>query len=324
MAGTNLFTLLDDIATLLDDVAVMTKVAARKTVGVLGDDLALNAQQVAGVRADRELPVVWVVAKGSLVNKVILVPVALFVSAFFPWVITPLLMLGGTFLCLEGVEKLGHSLHVLWHRKRQVANTSFAGVDNPKLPVVHANSELSGDPAEMERERVRGAIRTDFVLSAEIIVITLGSVAGKTLAAQALVLTGIALLLTLGVYGLVAAIVKIDDFGIYLHAQKNLLARHLGRGLLLFAPLLMKFLAIAGTAAMFMVGGGILAHGVEPVHHLFEVLSAAAGPARALFAALLDMGFGLLTGLAAFFCLALPRMVISKRAAKVSGRPAER
>jgi predicted DNA repair protein MutK len=294
VAGASLFTLLDDIATLLDDVAVMTKVAARKTVGVLGDDLALNAQQVAGVRADRELPVVWAVAQGSLMNKAILVPVALLISAFLPWLITPLLMLGGIFLCLEGVEKLAHSLHAIRHKAKPTTEAEGS----------HAAALPSGDPATLEQERVRGAIRTDFVLSAEIIVITLGSVAGKALFTQVLVLAGIALLLTAGVYGLVAAIVKMDDLGFYLHTKQNLLARTLGRGLLLFAPLLMKFLAIAGTAAMFMVGGDILAHGVAPVPHVLETLAAAAGPARAFLAALLEMGFGMLAGLIAFACLA--------------------
>ncbi|KXS38560.1 MAG: hypothetical protein AWU55_1347 [Halomonadaceae bacterium T82-2] len=257
MAGSSLLTLIDDIATLLDDVSLMTKVAAKKTAGVLGDDLALNAQQVTGVNADRELPVVWAVAVGSLRNKLILIPAALLISAFVPWAVTLLLMLGGAYLCFEGAEKLAHKfLHraddAEEHRRR-----------------LAAMADATVDMRAFERERIKGAIRTDFILSAEIIVITLGTVAGATLTQQIAVLTGIGVLMTLGVYGLVAGIVKIDDLGLYL-SRRTGAAASLGRGLLAGAPWLMKGLSVVGTLAMFLVGGGILSHGVPLLHHLVE------------------------------------------------------
>ena len=251
MAGTNLLTLLDDITTLLDDIATMSKVATKKTAGVLGDDLPLNAQQVTGVTADRELPVVWAVAKGSFLNKAILVPAALLISVWLPWLITPLLMMGGLFLCFEGAEKVFARFLPLHEETID---------DDEKLDLV-----------EYERQKVKGAIRTDFILSAEIIVITLGTVAGATLMNQALVLSVIAIIMTIGVYGLVAGIVKLDDAGLYLLNQSKLSANKfkelLGKGLLAAAPRLMQFLAFAGTIAMFLVGGGILVHGVELLHH---------------------------------------------------------
>ncbi len=263
MAGASLLTLLDDIATILDDVAVMTKVAAKKTAGVLGDDLALNAQQVAGVRAERELPVVWAVAVGSLLNKVILVPAALAISAFVPWLITPLLMLGGLFLCFEGVEKLAHKfLH------------SAAEDEAGHAELVGAVADEAVDLIAFEKEKIKGAIRTDFVLSAEIIVIALGTVADRALGTQFAVLAAIAIVMTVGVYGLVAAIVKMDDVGQYLIERGSALTRPLGRALLLTAPRLMKLLMVVGTAAMFMVGGGILSHGIPAVHHLVEPMVA--------------------------------------------------
>jgi len=257
VAGSSLLTLIDDIATLLDDVSLMTKVAAKKTAGVLGDDLALNAQQVTGVNADRELPVVWAVAVGSLRNKLILIPAALLISAFVPWAVTLLLMLGGAYLCFEGAEKLAHKfLHraddAEEHRRR-----------------LAAMADATVDMRAFERERIKGAIRTDFILSAEIIVITLGTVAGATLTQQIAVLTGIGVLMTLGVYGLVAGIVKIDDLGLYL-SRRTGAAASLGRGLLAGAPWLMKGLSVVGTLAMFLVGGGILSHGVPLLHHLVE------------------------------------------------------
>ncbi|OLF70921.1 hypothetical protein AWH60_16575 [Pseudoalteromonas haloplanktis] len=248
MAGTNLLTLLDDITTLLDDIATMSKVATKKTAGVLGDDLALNAQQVTGVTADRELPVVWAVAKGSFLNKAILVPAALLISVWLPWLITPLLMIGGLFLCFEGAEKIFLSHHA-----------------------EATESAENLDLAEYEKQKVKGAIRTDFILSAEIIVITLGTVAGATLMNQALVLSVIAIIMTIGVYGLVAGIVKLDDAGLYLLNQSKLSASKfkelLGKALLAAAPRLMQFLAFAGTVAMFLVGGGILVHAIEFLHH---------------------------------------------------------
>lgn len=251
MAGTNLLTLLDDITTLLDDIATMSKVATKKTAGVLGDDLALNAQQVTGVSAERELPVVWAVAKGSFLNKAILVPAALLISVWLPWLITPLLMLGGLFLCFEGAEKLV---------EKMLPSSNVIQQDQAPLDLV-----------EYEKQKVKGAIRTDFILSAEIIVITLGTVAGATLLNQALVLSVIAIIMTIGVYGLVAGIVKLDDAGLYLLNQSKVsgskFKQLIGQGLLATAPRLMAFLAFAGTVAMFLVGGGILVHGVSLLHH---------------------------------------------------------
>lgn len=256
MAGSSLLTLIDDIAAILDDVAVMTKVAAKKTAGVLGDDLALNAQQVSGVNADRELPVVWAVTKGSVVNKLILVPAALAISAFIPWLITPLLMLGGAYLCFEGVEKLAHKF---LHR---------ANEDQAKHEAhLQALADASVDMVAFEKDKVKGAIRTDFVLSAEIIVIALGTVAAAPFAQQLGVLATISAVMTIGVYGLVAGIVKLDDVGLYFSRKTHVVMNLLGRGLLAFAPMLMKTLSVVGTAAMFMVGGSILVHGLPAVHH---------------------------------------------------------
>ena len=282
MAGASLLTLLDDIATILDDVAVMTKVAAKKsaavaddvatmtkvatqkTAGVLGDDLALNAQQVTGVRAEREIPVVWAVAKGSLVNKAILVPAALAISAWAPWLVTPLLMLGGAFLCFEGVEKLAHKL--LHGADEEEANHAEHA---------QANADATVDLVAFEREKIQGAVRTDFILSAEIIVIALGTVASAPFLQQVAVLVGIAVLMTVGVYGLVGGIVKLDDLGLWLSGKASSAAQALGRSLLAAAPWLMKGLSVAGTAAMFLVGGGILVHGIGPLHHAIEGAGAA-------------------------------------------------
>ena len=254
MAGASLLALIDDIATILDDVALMTKVAARKTAGVLGDDLALNAQQVAGVRAERELPVVWAVAVGSLKNKLILVPAALVISSLLPSAVVPLLMIGGLYLCFEGVEKLAHS------QPRPPADA----------PPLTAAAENNVDLTRLEADKIKGAIRTDFVLSAEIVVIALGTVADAPFATQVAVLSGIGLIMTVGVYGIVAGIVKMDDLGLHLLSRSGSVARSIGRGLLLAAPRLMKALTVIGTAAMFMVGGSILSHGIPPVHHFIE------------------------------------------------------
>ncbi|EOC1326501.1 DUF808 domain-containing protein [Cronobacter dublinensis] len=258
MAGSSLLTLLDDIATLLDDISMMGKLAAKKTAGVLGDDLSLNAQQVTGVRANRELPVVWAVAKGSLLNKVILVPLALIISAFAPWAITPLLMVGGAFLCFEGVEKVLHSLHARKHK------------ETPEQKQQRLDAIAKQDPKVYERDKVKGAVRTDFILSAEIVAITLGIVAEAPLINQVLVLSGIAILVTLGVYGIVGVIVKLDDMGYWLADKRSALARGVGKGLLVTAPWLMKALSVLGTIAMFLVGGGIVVHGVAPLHHAIE------------------------------------------------------
>ncbi len=302
MAGASLLTLIDDIATILDDVSVMTKVAAKKTAGVLGDDLALNAQQVNGVNADRELPVVWAVAKGSFVNKVILVPAALAISAFAPWAVTPLLMLGGLFLCFEGVEKLYHK----WFKH-----------ETPR----HLNPSESTDPLVMmsqqaEQEKIKGAVRTDFVLSAEIIVITLGTVADASFSNQVMVLSGIALIMTVGVYGLVAGIVKLDDAGLYLaqcsyHNVVGSIKRKLGFTILKLAPQLMKSLAVLGTAAMFLVGGAILTHGISSVHHWIEDIATnlSSSLMQGLTSTVLNGLFGVIAGIMALLMLmALQRL----------------
>jgi len=258
MATTGLLALIDDIATLLDDVAVMTKVAMKKTAGVLGDDLALNAEQVSGIRAERELPVVWAVAKGSFVNKLILVPSALAISAFLPWMITPLLMVGGIYLCFEGFEKC---LHKFFPPKD---GDNIAHVEK-----LRAVADENVDLVEYEKVKIKGAIRTDFILSAEIIVIALGTVKDATLMMQSLVVSAIALLVTISVYGLVAGIVKLDDIGLYLidNTKVNGMKKNAGKFLLMFAPKLMKTLSVAGTIAMFLVGGGIVVHGLPFLHH---------------------------------------------------------
>ncbi len=298
MAGSSLFALIDDIATLLDDVSLMTKVAAKKTAGVLGDDLALNAQQVTGVNAERELPVVWAVAKGSLVNKAILVPAALAISALEAWLhgrgyniplVTPLMMLGGAFLCFEGVEKLAHKF---LHGKEEE--------DKRHDERIKAVQDETVDMVAFEKDKISGAIRTDFILSAEIIVISLGTLVGGTFVEQLLTLVAIALVMTIGVYGLVAGIVKLDDAGLALSRDTgdsgwSRFKRSLGAGLLRSAPWLMKFLSIAGTAAMFLVGGGILVHAVAPLHHFIEPYTQ--GAAGTLVSMLFNAVVGILIGI---------------------------
>nr|WP_241029855.1 DUF808 family protein [Citrobacter sp. ku-bf4] len=285
MAGSSLLTLLDDIATLLDDISMMGKLAAKKTAGVLGDDLSLNAQQVTGVRANRELPVVWSVAKGSLVNKVILVPLALLISAFIPWAITPLLMIGGAFLCFEGVEKV---LHTLESRKHK---------EDPAERQRRLEALAAQDPLAFEKDKIKGAVRTDFILSAEIVAITLGIVAEAPLLNQVLVLSGIALVVTIGVYGLVGLIVKLDDMGYWLAEKTSMLAQALGKGLLVVAPWLMKSLSVVGTLAMFLVGGGIVVHGVAPLHHAIEQFAQQQNAAVALMLpTLLNLVLGFIIG----------------------------
>ena len=266
MAGGSLLALLDDITTILDDVATLTKVATKKTAGVLGDDLALNAQQVSGVQASRELPVVWAVAKGSLVNKAILVPAALLISAVAPWAVTPLLMVGGLYLCFEGFEKIAHRF---LHRAEDEAHHA---------ELTRALIDPQVDLVALERDKIKGAIRTDFILSAEIVVISLGTVAAQPFMTRVAVLVGIALLMTVGVYGLVAGIVKLDDAGLWLSRREGSGAgaqRALGRGLLRGAPWLMKALSVLGTAAMFLVGGSIISHGLPSLHHLAESVALA-------------------------------------------------
>ncbi|MES2484138.1 MAG: DUF808 domain-containing protein [Pseudomonadota bacterium] len=283
--ASSFFALFDDIATLLDDVAAMSKVAARKTAGVLGDDLALNAQQVAGVRAERELPVVWAVAKGSFVNKLILVPAALAISAVASWAVTPLLMIGGAFLCFEGFEKLAHSF------------AARRGADEAHhRELVQALDQPATDVLALERDKIKGAVRTDFILSAEIVVISLGTVAGATFTQRVAVLATIALAMTVGVYGLVAAIVKLDDLGLHLSRRASAVARAAGRAIVLAAPWLMKTLSVVGTAAMFLVGGSILRHGLGPVAHWIEDTLA---PMQGLAATVLGMLVDGLLGVAA-------------------------
>ena len=285
MAGSSLLVLLDDIAAVLDDVALMTKMAAKKTAGVLGDDLALNAQQVSGVRAEREIPVVWAVAKGSFINKLILVPMALLISAFVPWAVTPLLMLGGAFLCFEGFEKLAHKfLH------------SKAEDQAEHEQLTKAVADPATDLVAFEKDKIKGAVRTDFILSAEIIAITLGTVAAAPLMQQVVVLSGIAIVMTIGVYGLVAGIVKLDDLGLWLSQKPGQMARSVGGAILRAAPYMMKSLSVIGTAAMFMVGGGILTHGVPVVHHWIETVSQSTGAVAWLMPTLLNAVAGIIAG----------------------------
>ena len=301
--ASSFFALLDDIATMLDDVAVLTKVAAKKTAGVLGDDLALNAKQVSGVAAARELPVVWAVAKGSLLNKVILVPAALAISAFVPWAVTPLLMLGGAYLCYEGFEKLAHRfLH------------SKAEDDAHREALMNAMARPEVDLVALEKDKIKGAVRTDFILSAEIIVISLGTVAQSDFPTRVAVLSGIALLMTVGVYGLVAGIVKLDDFGLHLSSRASAFARSIGRGIVVAAPWLMKALSVAGTAAMFLVGGSILMHGFPALAHAVEELVHGLGGIGTVLLMLAEAVVGIAAG-----ALVLGAVVLARR---VAGRPA--
>jgi len=299
--ASGLLLLLDDIATVLDDVAVMSKMAAKKTAGVLGDDLALNAQQVSGVRSDRELPVVWSVAKGSFVNKLILVPLALLISVVAPWLINPLLMIGGLFLCYEGVEKVLHSLQ---HRKAKDEKEAEQELQS-----------IETDLATFEKEKIKGAVRTDFILSAEIVVISLGTVATATFISKLTVLSIIAIVMTIGVYGFVGLIVKIDDIGLYLTQQGGNFKKSIGRFLLAFAPKLMKTLTVVGTIAMFLVGGGIINHAVPLIHHFTEdtvdhlELIPSFG---SIFGALTPMLINLMIGIAAGLAVILVLTVFKK------------
>ncbi|HVE51447.1 MAG TPA: DUF808 domain-containing protein [Casimicrobiaceae bacterium] len=310
MAASSLLALIDDIAGVLDDVALLTKVATKKTAGVLGDDLALNAQQVSGVKANRELPVVWAVAKGSLVNKAILVPAALLISAFAPWAVTPLLMIGGAFLCYEGFEKVAHRFF-----------GSHAEDAAHRAKMVEALSDETIDPVALEKDKIKGAIRTDFILSAEIITITLGTVADAAFTTRVLVLVGIALVMTVGVYGLVAAIVKLDDIGLHLSQRSSAVARALGKAIVSFAPWLMKFLSMAGTLAMFLVGGGILAHGVTWLYAHIEDWAHRAGAwpgigalAEAVTPSLLNLAVGVVAGGIVFAVVTLLKRLRPARA----------
>ena len=303
--ASSLLLLLDDIATILDDVSILAKVAAKKSAGVLGDDLALNANQMVGLKANRELPVVWAVARGSFVNKVILVPAALAISAFAPWAVTPLLMLGGAFLCYEGFEKLAHrflpsSAEDEAHRKQL------------KRAVVDPQVDLRA----VEKDRIKGAVRTDFILSAEIIAITLGTVAESDFMVQLGVLSAIAVLMTVGVYGLVAGIVKLDDLGLYLSGKTSAAARAISAGILRLAPWLMKALSVAGTAAMFLVGGGILVHGVPVVAHAIEALvHGMASGVGLLVSSVLNGLAGVVAGAIVFGIVTLGQRLTGRKAA---------
>jgi len=304
--ATSLLVLIDDIASVLDDVAILAKVAAKKTAGVLGDDLALNAQQVAGVQAERELPVVWAVCKGSFLNKLILVPLALLLSSFAPWAVTPLLMAGGLFLCFEGFEKVAHKL---MHSQAEDAVRHEA--------LVQSLANASVDLVALEKDKIKGAIRTDFILSTEIIVIALGIVQTSPLVTQIGVLTGIAIAMTIGVYGVVAGIVKLDDLGLYLHRLpgQSSLAGFLRAGgalILRAAPWLMKGLTVLGTVAMFLVGGGILAHGWHAAGHWMAQVSALAGALAPLLALVLDGLLGVLAGALALLLVLAAGRVKSK------------
>ncbi|WP_019671683.1 DUF808 domain-containing protein [Psychrobacter lutiphocae] len=287
MAGGSLLMLLDDISLLMDDVSAMTKVAAKKTAGVLGDDLALNAEQVTGVSPSRELPVVWAVAKGSFVNKLILVPAALVISYFIPWLITPLLMMGGLFLCFEGAEKV---IHKFWPR--------LLPHDEAQQARLAANADRSVDLVALEKNKVKGAIRTDFILSAEIVVIGLGTLTTASMVDKSIVLSILAIGVTVGIYGLVAGIVKIDDLGLHLMRQSEpgTGTHKIGRFLLSAAPKLMKFLSIIGTIAMFLVGGGILVHGINYVHHAVEDIAHLTGVFEGLSNTLLNGLIGFVVG----------------------------
>jgi uncharacterized protein len=313
--ASGLLMLLDDIATMLDDIAILTKVAAKKTAGVLGDDLALNAQQVAGVDASRELPVVWAVAKGSFINKCILVPIALTLSAAAPWAIIPLLIIGGLFLCFEGVEKI---VHRFLHKAEAEAHDRELelAVADPKIDLV-----------AVEKEKIRGAIRTDFILSAEIVVIALGLVAKEDLLTQSLVLASMSVLMTVGVYGLVAMIVKLDDLGIKLLGKHDGVSKmstkqRLGFGLIKMSPYLMKFLSIAGTAAMFLVGGGILVHNVGPLHRFVEkIVDPMGGILGAIVENVLNAGAGIIGGAICVVVWTIVQKMLPKKT-PVNGTPA--
>lgn len=305
--ATGLLVLLDDIATILDDVALMSKMAAKKTAGVLGDDLALNAQQVTGVRAEREIPVVWGVAKGSFINKLILVPLALLISVVAPWLINPLLMIGGLFLCYEGIEKVIHSL---FSKKAHAEKHTDLKQQNDET-----------DLAAFEKQKIKGAIRTDFILSAEIVVISLGTVAAAAFMTKVMVLSIIAIVMTVGVYGFVAMIVKIDDLGLYWTKQSSSFKQKLGNALLVFAPWLMKALSVVGTIAMFLVGGGIIAHTIPLIHHFseetsdhLEMIPTVGNIIGAITPTLINFGIGMLAGLIVFMIVTVFQKMKAKAA----------
>lgn len=301
MAGASLLALLDDIASILDDVAAMTKVATQKTAGVLGDDLALNAQQVSGVNADRELPVVFAVAKGSAINKLILVPSALLLSAAAPWAVTPLLMCGGAYLCFEGVEKLAEKF---LHTPHEADDGITSDDEHNKL--MQALADVSVDIVALEKKKIAGAVRTDFILSAEIVVIALGQMTEATMLARVLSLATVGVVMTIGVYGLVAAIVKIDDVGLWLRARGSKVA---GTALIGFAPLLMRALTVLGTLAMFLVGGGILAHGIAPLQTWLHTLTGAAATAAS---AVVNLGVGVVAGALVLGAISLIKPVLKR------------
>ena len=308
MAGASLLTLLDDIATLLDDVSVMTKVAAKKTAGVLGDDLALNAQQVTGINANRELPVVWAVAKGSLLNKAIIVPLSLALAAWQPWLVTMLLMIGGAYLCFEGFEKVAHKF---LHKKEED--------EQHHIELVNAVENETVDMVQYEKDKIKGAVRTDFILSAEIIVITLGVVQDRPFLQQLGVLVGISLLMTVGVYGLVGGIVKLDDVGLWLLQKKNNVAQAFGKLALWIMPRLMKGLAFVGTLAMFLVGGSIIAHNLPHslgIHHMYEVVAHSVPTwLQGISGTFMDLIVGLIVGAVVLILVTIVGKLLPKKSA---------
>ena len=310
MAGASLLTLIDDIATLLDDVSLMTKVAAKKTAGVLGDDLALNAQQVTGINADRELPVVWAVAKGSIINKAILVPLALLLAAWQPWLVTVLLMIGGAYLCFEGFEKIAHK----WLHKAEEDQQHHQ-------ELVNAIENETVDMVQFEKDKIKGAVRTDFVLSAEIIVITLGVIKNMPLMQQLTVLIGISLIMTVGVYGFVGAIVKLDDVGLWLTRKTSALAQTLGQFFLWLMPVLMKVLAFVGTLAMFLVGGSIIAHNLPHafgLHHLYEMVAHSVPTwLTGISAMLMDASTGLVIGALVLASVTIIGKIMPKKSSNI-------
>ena len=308
MAGASLLTLLDDIATLLDDVSVMTKVAAKKTAGVLGDDLALNAQQVTGINANRELPVVWAVAKGSLLNKAIIVPLSLALAAWQPWLVTMLLMIGGAYLCFEGFEKVAHKF---LHKKEED--------EQHHIELVNAVENETVDMVQYEKDKIKGAVRTDFILSAEIIVITLGVVQDRPFMQQLGVLVGISLLMTVGVYGLVGGIVKLDDVGLWLLQKKNNVAQAFGKLALWIMPRLMKGLAFVGTLAMFLVGGSIIAHNLPHslgIHHMYDVVARSVPTwLQGISGTFMDLIVGLIVGAVVLILVTIVGKLLPKKSA---------
>lgn len=259
--ASGIFALLDDIAALMDDVVVMSKIATKKTAGILGDDLAVNAEKASGFVSSREIPVLWAITKGSFLNKLIILPLAFLLSYFLPSVITIILILGAVYLAFEAAEKIYE--YVVPHP----INVSIAD-----------GIELSPEEIlEQEKDKIKSAVVTDFILSVEIVIIALGTVLDKPITTQILVVSFVALLATVGVYGIVAAIVRMDDLGLVLTQRKTAFSQSLGKLLIKTLPLIIKGLAFVGTIALILVAGGIFVHNIEAVHHVLEGLPAIVG-----------------------------------------------